>query len=93
MRSFAVPITVNPHGDIFDLSNPADYPWRRCQSASECIAWTQDLNNDRTTFDLTIEIMGKYLIDKESDCSTFNRCARIVSDSGLSDGRGGRWSH
>lgn len=40
-------------------------PWARCDSATQCVNWTE---SGRSDFDVTFEVVGKFLINEVSSC-------------------------
>lgn len=64
-------LIVNPKGQKFDGLNETTIPWERCDSATECIRWAADVEV-QASFDVTFEVVGKYLIREESSCGMLN---------------------
>lgn len=58
---------VNADGTKFNGRNESDIPWKRCNSALECIAWIEDPNNP-VKFSVTYDSSAKFLIEKRLSC-------------------------
>ena len=57
---------VNPGGQKF--RGEMNTPWKRCKTATNC---THDVVDEKVTYTVTFEVVGKYLIQKHSDCRKY----------------------